>query len=486
MKNLFHILFYMTVCLSVSAAVSKEVVPPLRIALLSAGVGEDDSITVSLRIVIENIEVPSSRSLILTPVLDSPSEGKSLPLPPVIISGRRRALYDDRRQAVAPSADYKLPYTRIVNPGRKHRHEIDYTVRIPYTPWMRNAGLLLRQESRDCCRSVLLSIERLTGNLGLVPPCIKSVSVPDALAALAYARYNRDIRFVIPEETPARLCTTTGVVYIDYRQGSARIDARYGSNPWELADADSLFLQLRHLGVTAFRRISITGYASPEGAYFDNEKLARHRAEGFRRYIEDTYNPKDCPVMCTWIAEDWDELRRLLEDSDKPYKEQVFSIMDTYDIFQGRESHLMQLESGTVYKELLSDFFPRLRRVEIRVTYEMPPVPDAVAAELLYTHPDRLSLSDMYRVARYYPPATEQHREVYVIAACTYPANVAAQINAAAASLLLGDAATARPFLEQEGVKADRRADACRKVFRQLLIDETMEERYKTNKETEP
>lgn len=447
---------------------------PIRFTLLNAEVGDDDSVTVNLRIQLQDIRVASSRSLVLLPCLESISDGKRLPLPPVVVSGRRRALYDDRRQAVSPSDTYVQPYARIVKPKKHHPYNIVYNVRVPYTTWMRNAGLILNQSVRDCCHSRPLSEVILTNNLGLVPPCVKDASAPSDRAARAFACYSRDIRFVIPEDEPRKLRTATGVSYIDYRQGSSRIDPRYGSNPWELADADSIFGQLRRLGVSSFRQISITGYASPEGAYYDNEKLAKRRSEGFRRYIEDRYNPKDCPIACTWVAEDWDELRTLLTDSNPSYKEQVFFIMDNYGIFEGREKYLSQLEGGTVYTDLLSNYFPRLRRVEIRVTYEMPPVSDAAAAGLLYTHPEQLSLAEMYRIARFYPPATEQHREVYLIAARTYPDNTAAQINAAAASLLLGDAATARRFLEQKEVMTDPRADACRNVMRQLLIDETI------------
>ena len=131
----------------------------------------------------------------------------------------------------------------------------------------------------------------------------------------------------------------------------------------------------------------------------------------------------------------------------------------------------MQLEGGRVYRELLRSFFPYLRRVELRLTCEVPPVGDAEAARLLYNDPARLSLAEMYRVARYYPPATEQHREVYLIAAETYPDNLVAQINAAAACLLLGDAETARHYLDRDDVKADPRAAINRSVMLELTIE---------------
>ena len=156
--------------------------------------------------------------------------------------------------------------------------------------------------------------------------------------------------------------------------------------------------------------------------------------------------------------------------SGKPYAEAVCFIIDNYGIFEGCETYLMQLEDGRVYGELLRDIFPYLRRVELRLSYESAPVSDAEAARLLYSHPERLTLPEMYRVARYYPPATEQHREVYVIAAETYPDSLVAQINAAAASLLLGDIETARHYLDREDVKTDPRAAINRQVMLELII----------------
>lgn len=444
---------------------------PIRIVFREASVGDDDSVSLHLHVVFEDIRVPSSRSLILEPRLQG--DGHTLALPAIVVSGRRRARYDARAQAVDPSAE--IPgshyYYRLVAPKKNSRHEVDYITRIPYTSWMRNAGLSLRQISRDCCRGRVLSDEVLTADLALVPPCVKDVTGRSAQAAMAYNRYNKEIRFLIPDDPPGGLRTETVIAYLDYRQGGVRIDPDFGKNPEELAYTDSLFHRLHEAGISRFHQVMVTGYASPEGAYRHNETLARQRAEEFRAYISRRYLPDGCPVICNSVAEDWEELRRMVAVSGKPYSKAVCFIIDNYGIFEGRENYLMQLEDGRVYRELLRDFFPYLRRVELRLTYEPVPVGDAEAARLLYSHPEMLSLTDMYRVARYYPAATEQHREVYVIAAETYPESIVAQINAAAACLLLGDADTARRYLDREDVQADPRSAINRQVMLELIVE---------------
>lgn len=478
MKNFFYILYMVFSGLLISAALSarnvaqpEEKQVPIRIVFREASVGDDDSVSLHLHVVFEDIRVPSSRSLILEPRLQG--DGHTLALPAIVVSGRRRARYDARAQAVDPSAE--IPgshyYYRLVAPKKNSRHEVDYITRIPYTSWMRNAGLSLRQISRDCCRGRVLSDEVLTADLALVPPCVKDVTGRSAQAAMAYNRYNKEIRFLIPDDPPGGLRTETVIAYLDYRQGGVRIDPDFGKNPEELAYTDSLFHRLHEAGISRFHQVMVTGYASPEGAYRHNETLARQRAEEFRAYISRRYLPDGCPVICNSVAEDWEELRRMVAVSGKPYSKAVCFIIDNYGIFEGRENYLMQLEDGRVYRELLRDFFPYLRRVELRLTYEPVPVGDAEAARLLYSHPEMLSLTDMYRVACYYPAATEQHREVYVIAAETYPESIVAQINAAAACLLLGDADTARRYLDREDVQADPRSAINRQVMLELIVE---------------
>lgn len=469
MKHIQYIIYMIAAWLLPATLWGQE--PGIRLSLVGASVDDDDSVTVRLHILLDDIRVASSQCLLFEPRLQH--DDHLLALPPVMVSGRRRARYDARAQAVDPSAalpGYNYQY-RIVAPKKHSRHEIDYVTRFPYTSWMRNAGLSLRQISRNCCRGRVLADEVLTADLALVPPCVKEVAGPTPQAVMAYNRYNKEIRFLIPDDEPGGLHTETAIAYLDYRQGGVRVDPQFGKNPEELAYTDSLFRRLSERGITRFSQVMVTGYASPEGDYRHNETLARQRAEEFRAYISRRYLPEGCPVICNSVAEDWEELRRMVAVSGKPYAEPVCFLIDNYGIFEGREAYLKQLENGRVYRELLRDFFPYLRRVEVRLSYEQPPVGDAEAARLLYNDPSRLTLSEMYRVARYYPPATEQHREVYLIAAETYPESIVAQINAAAASLLLGDAETARHYLDRDDVESDPRAAINREIMLELIVE---------------
>lgn len=74
-------------------------------------------------------------------------------------------------------------------------------------------------------------------------------------------------------------------------------------------------------------------------------------------------------------------------------------------IFEGRERDLMVLRGGVPYREMSARLFPLLRRIGVVVRYDVRHVAPEEAARLVYTHPQLLSLQEMYRVARYYRPA---------------------------------------------------------------------------------
>lgn len=111
---------------------------------------------------------------------------------------------------------------------------------------------------------------------------------------------------------------------------------------------------------------------------------------------------------------------------------------------------------GNVYKKLCRDLFPLLRRLEVAVDYHVARVETKDAATLIYSHPELLSLEEMYEVARYYRPGTVQYREVYEIAAFHFPLDVVANVNAASAVMLDGDLKAAWNYLSK--VEDDPRA----------------------------
>ena len=201
--------------------------------------------------------------------------------------------------------------------------------------------------------------------------------------------------------------------------------------------------------------IRICGYASPDGNYRDNETLST-RAARFSEYVRITYGLPRSLFSVSSVAEDWEGLIDLLQQTSPPYREAALDIIRRYGIFNGRERELMNLQGGIPYKTMLRELFPRLRRIEVTVSYRVRAVSSDEATDLLYTHADLLSLEEIYEVARYYRPGTDQYREIYEIAAYHFPDDVVANINATSAVMLTGDLISAWEYLRK--AEADPRA----------------------------
>lgn len=160
--------------------------------------------------------------------------------------------------------------------------------------------------------------------------------------------------------------------YLNYPQGSARVQAAFGNNAAELARLDEFIQKVFRDSLIYVDSIRLCGYCSVEGAYDLNERLARNRAVGFKNYVDGKYGLSSrYPVRVDWVAEDWDELYDMVEASQMAYREQVLALIDGVGLFEGREKRLMDLKGGVPYKYMMKEFFPALRRVEIVVDYDL-------------------------------------------------------------------------------------------------------------------
>ena len=279
----------------------------------------------------------------------------------------------------------------------------------------------------------------------------RSVEIPQ-LQIDAQSVYQRMITYIVPDEELAPKISSKRIsAYIDYPAGGVSVNPKYGNNRAELAKLEERLLQLLQGDNGDVKNIRITGYASPDGNTKENERLAGNRAIQFKNYLQKKFNlPNNGLITIDWAGEDWDGLQRLIAGSNKVYSSRVQAIFQLTDDPDSRRKQIKTMDNGAVYKDIEKSFFGRLRRMELAVE-ESPllAAADPQLIEQVYTQPDKVSLSDFIRVASFYRPGTEQYREVYEIAAYTYPSCAVVQLNAAAAALALGDRESARYFFQQ-------------------------------------
>lgn len=287
----------------------------------------------------------------------------------------------------------------------------------------------------------------------------RNIAIP-LLQIDAQSVYNRMINYITPdEELNPKVVSRHFSVYIDYPAGGISVNSKYGNNRAELTKLEEHLKPLLQSASSGITKIRITGYASPDGNTKENERLAGSRSIQFKTYLQKQFNlPDNGLVSVDWVGEDWDGLKELISKSDKKYSNRVLTIFQLTDDPDSRRKQIKAMDNGAVYKDIEKSFFGRLRRMELAVETESPllAATDPQLIEQVYTQPDKVSLSDFIRVASFYRPGTEQYREVYEIAAYTYPSCAVVQLNAAAAALALGDKESARYFFQQ--VDNDSRA----------------------------
>jgi len=288
-------------------------------------------------------------------------EGHKKELTFVILNGKAKTK-SYKRAAALGGLDERLKSDGHILSAKDSKSNIPYNESLPYDEWMNGATLYAKQ-------SILKCDERPTEEKFK----LATLLVPEEV--------KKEVKEEKPEHSvtketvvlPTQPQVKSGVAYFDFVTGRSALDFSLGKNR---AEWNKIIQQIRQIKADENAHIisiEFTGYASPDGPYYVNEKLSYERtkavANQLLRMSELLLAQKQ--ITTSFVAEDWDGLVALLKDSNIAYKEEVLSIIDRIGIFDGREKVLMDLANGDVYRTLLKEYFPKLRRTEYKITYEV-------------------------------------------------------------------------------------------------------------------
>lgn len=244
--------------------------------------------------------------------------------------------------------------TVIVNQWSRER--IAYNVVIPYETWMKDAKLNLRENFCECGgEKRLISIKMLAQT-------IKLENQEDTIVEMVSIKKEEDEKNTYYKE---------GSAYLDFPLNQTHILPDFRGNQKELDKIRGILDSITSNPDYEITGIYLTGYASPEGSYAQNEVLSRDRTRALRDYLRCRYSFPANLYHVDWRGEDWIGLKRLILLYGMPNEEQVLSIMDNYNVFEGREKRLMDLNNGKPYRYMMKHFFPELRRVDYKITYKI-------------------------------------------------------------------------------------------------------------------
>ena len=392
-----------------------------------------DYLLVDLTLNLSDLDIKSNRAVTFTPVIQ---RGDSLTrLPPLIVNGRnRQILYE--RTGRNPIDDGEFAIRR--KNGAEQR--FDYRTRVPYARWMGKSEMAMVTDECGCGWDALGS-ERGT------------------LFPIRLDRTPRPVMAYIAPPAEVKNRAKEGSAFLDFPVNRTEIHPDYRQNSRELAAICETVESVRDDKYATITAISIKGYASPEGSYANNERLAKGRSEALLAYVKGRYDLAGVATEASYEPEDWAGLEDRVERSALPAKEELLSVIRDASITDPdrREAKLKTIDGGEPYRYLLNEIYPALRHSDYRVSYTIRPIDVEEAKELIYKDPKQLSLEEMFRVAQTYETGSPEFKEVFEIAVRMYPDDPVSNLNAANSALLNGDAATARRYLAKAQEGPERR-----------------------------
>jgi hypothetical protein len=363
--------------------------------------------------------------------------------PEILINGSTRAAFYTREQALLTPLDCdKQHRVRVFRQERGEGVRFVYSDALP-VPKGAYGQLVIDAYLENCCKSDFVTTVRLLAGTPSQIPLF----------------FERNVTFFRPQLEKVKARSTGLGVYVNFQTGKHELLPAYKSNASELAKVDSVLRPMqRNPDLYTVSTISIHGFASPEAPAASNMRLSQLRANVFRDYIVNQYGLQtlsDVPAI--GMGEDWVGLHKALIKKPISHQEQVLEVLERTEVYDEREQLLRKIDGGHVWRRLLDDYFPSLRRMDMKISYTVRALALNEAEVMLDGRPQDLSAAEFFDVARWRNSdnVLATHRQYYgreyTIATEYFPHDPVSWLNAATAALLRGETKVAKTMLEHVG-----------------------------------
>ncbi len=197
----------------------------------------------------------------------------------------------------------------------------------------------------------------------------------------------------------------------------------------------------------ALQGIEVSAYASPDGSYGINEKLAERRQDVSADYVRKQMKKAkvDGDVSVRYTAEDWDGFQELVSKSNLQDKDLILRVLSMYQDPEEREQQIRNMSS--VYTEIASGIMPELRRARLMVNYEVIGRSDDQILQQYQDDPTKLSVEELLYGANELVDDDATRRQWFETTTRQYPNDYRAYNNLAKMAVENGDIASAKAYL---------------------------------------
>ena len=145
--------------------------------------------------------------------------------------------------------------------------------------------------------------------------------------------------------------------------------------------------------------VEISAYASPDGGFTLNEKLAERREQNTNRYLEQEMKKEkvDVPISARYTAQDWEGFKELVEKSTIQDKQLILSVLSMYRDTEQREREIKNMSS--VFSVLAEEILPQLRRSRLTANIEIIGKSDEQITQLASSNPRSLTVEELLYAA---------------------------------------------------------------------------------------
>lgn len=430
MKKILYILFCLLPVLSGKAQNLYN--NQVRIDKESITRSDDNRLTINMDIILQtNLKVVSNNVATLTPFLEA--DGKTKVLPSIVVYGRKRDIVNQRNHKSIENI-----YTAIRR-KRNEEQKINYLIQMPFEAWMRTANMKLNIDICGCCDILEENSGELITQLNIAP-----------------LKLQPSIAYITPQAEGVKHRAVEGSAYLDFPVNKYIIYPEYRRNTIELAKIRATIDTVRNDNNTTLTGIKIHGYASPEGGYANNTRLAKGRTQALVDYVTSYYNFDKNLIVSESTPEDWEGFRKFVAASSLDKKDEILRLMNEGNMDIDKKEHaIAKLAGSQGYQYILDECYPALRHSDYTVNYTVRGFNLEESKEIINKRPQLLSLQEIYLVAQSYEPGSEEFNHAFLVAATMFPDDPIANLNAAAMEIQKGgDTTDAKKHLAKADPKA--------------------------------
>lgn len=145
--------------------------------------------------------------------------------------------------------------------------------------------------------------------------------------------------------------------------------------------------------------VEVLAYASPDGGYELNNKLAQKREQNTTSYLNKEFKKEDVNtnIYANYTAQDWDGFQKLVQASSLQDKDLILRVISMYRDPADREREIKNI--SVIYKDLAETILPRLRRSRLIANVETIGKTDAELLKAVSTNPSSLNANELLYAA---------------------------------------------------------------------------------------